>query len=310
MGERVVSDVVVPWAAPLTGTERALIAYGLVVVALALLAMLVRTWIVRHEVSGRYRPAIAASLSVLSVAFLSYVVLAAEFLTGYDPVGSSWVPNDEAIWAWSARYMDWSVTVPLLIVELVAVSSLRGAAVARTRTAGVFLAFAMIATGYIGGVAIDGGQDRTALLVWGLVSSVFFALLYALVLVTVLRSLPVMPSLARPVYRNAMILLMVTWFVYPIVFGLQGATSGGAWATVGQLLLCVADVVAKVGFGILIQKVAKLRTAFDVMAGLETHPESLWINGERQSDALYPASTGTKLLDIEAGPVESRLDLG
>jgi hypothetical protein len=70
-----VPDVIAPWAAPLTGTERALVSYGLVVAALALLAMLVRTWVVRNEVSGRYRPAIAASLGVLSVAFLSYVVL-------------------------------------------------------------------------------------------------------------------------------------------------------------------------------------------------------------------------------------------
>jgi bacteriorhodopsin len=98
-------------------------------------------------------------------------------------------------------------------------------------------------------------------------------------------------------------ILLVAWFVYPIVFGLQGATSGGAWATTAQLLLCAADVVAKVGFGLLIQKVAKLRTAFDVQTGLETHPETLWINGERHSDALYPASSSAS--SASADPLES-----
>jgi bacteriorhodopsin len=283
-------EVIAPWAVPLTGLERSLVSYGLVVAGLALLAMLVRTWTVRTEVSGRYRPAIAASLGVLSVAFLSYVLLVLSFDTGYTRQGSMWVPNEQAMWAWSARYMDWTVTVPLLVVELIAVSSLAGRAVARMRGIGVAAAALMIATGYLGGVAIDGGENRTALLVWGLISSVFFAVLYVIVLLTVLRSLPALPTVARPAYRNAMILLMATWFVYPIVFGLQGATSGGAWATTGQLLLCAADVVAKVGFGLLIQKVAKLRTAFDVQTGLDTHPETLWVNGERHSDALYPAS--------------------
>lgn len=283
-------EVVAPWAAPLTDLERALVSYGLVVAGLALLAMLVRTWTVRREVSGRYRPAVAASLGVLSVAFLSYVLLVVKFDLGYARVGSTWVPNDEAVWAWSARYMDWTVTVPLLVVELVVVSSLGARALSRARTYGVAAAIAMIATGYLGGVAVGGGQDRTALLVWGLISTVFFAVLYVIVLSTVLRSLPALPSVARPAYRNAMVLLMVTWFVYPVVFGLQGLTTGGAWAATGQLLLCAADVAAKVGFGLLIQKVAKLRTAFDVQTGLDTHPETLWVNGERHSDALYPAS--------------------
>lgn len=296
-----VIDVKAPWTAALTGTERALVTFGLGVATLALLAMLVRTWVVRGEVSGRYRPAVAASLGVLTAATLSYVVLIVRFDTGYTLVGGLWRPGPDAMWAWSARYLDWAVTVPLLVVELVSVSALTGTTMARTRRIGVAAAFLMIATGYLGGVAIGGGEDFTALLVWGVVSSVFFALLYALVLVTVLRSLPALPSAARPTYRLAMVVLMGTWFVYPVVFGLQGVTSGGAWAATGQLLLCAADVVAKVGFGILIHRVAKLRTAFDVQAGLAVHPETLWVDGERVSDALFPP-----VVDLPAAALELR----
>ena len=291
------TNVVAPWRAPLTGLEHALITYGLVVAALALLAMLIRTWVTRNEVSGRYRPAMAASIGVLTVAFLSYVVMVIKFDLGYGRSGATWVPNIESVWAWSTRYMDWSVTVPLLVIELVAVSSLRGRVIARTRAAGVGAAFAMIAAGYIGGIAVDDGQNWTALLVWGLISAVFFGALYVIVMLTVLRSLPALPSLARPTYRGAMILLMATWFVYPVVFGLQGVTSGGAWATTGQLLLCAADVVAKVAFGLQIQKVAKLRTAFDAQTGLASHPEPLWINGERHSADLDPL-----MIDLEPIP--------
>lgn len=281
-------QVTAPWHSTLTGTEHALVGFGIAVAGLSLIAMLIRTWLVRAEVSGRYRPAIAASLGVLTVASLSYVVIYFKFGDGYTQVGSMWRPNDGAMLAWATRYLDWAVTVPLLVVELVAVSSLHGRRIARTRAIGVGAAFLMIATGYIGGIAVHGGEDFAALVGWGIVSSAFFTVLYFLVLTTVMSSLPALPPAARPTYRAAMLLLMGTWFVYPIVFGLQGFTSGGAWATTGQLLLCAADVTAKVGFGLLLHKIAKLRTASDVNAGLETHPETLWIDGERQSSAPTP----------------------
>ncbi|MGN6744471.1 MAG: bacteriorhodopsin, partial [Amnibacterium sp.] len=273
------------------------------VAAFALLAMLVRTLVVAREVSGRYRPAIAASLGVLTVAFLSYVLIAVQFAAQYRWNGSGWVPGPDAVLAWAIRYMDWSVTVPLLVVELVAVSALRGAAIARTRAVGIAAAFLMIATGYIGGVAVDDGQNRAALIAWGVVSAVFFAAVYAVVLATVLRSLPAMPSSARRPYRTAMVVLMVTWFVYPVVFGLQGATSGGTWAVVGQLLLCAADVVAKVLFGVLIHKTAKMRTAFDAQTGLNRHAETLWLDGSRISDAVVPPSAAP------GGAADAPLDL-
>lgn len=297
--------VVAPWHATLTGTQHSLIVYGLVVTGLALLAMLVRVLVSQREVGGRYRPAVAASLGVLTVASLSYAALLVAFLIGYHRTAAGWAPGQEAVGAWSFRYMDWSVTVPLLVVELIAVSSLGGVIASRTRLVGVGAAFLMIAAGFIGGVAVDDGGNRTALLTWGLVSSVFFVLLYGLVLRTVVRSLPALPSAARPPYRTAMVVLMATWFVYPIVFGLQGVTSGGAWATAGQLLLCGADVVAKVAFGNLVLRVAKLRTAFDVQLGLDTHPETLWVEGGRVSEALTPPFPEASLRDEVLLPVRS-----
>jgi bacteriorhodopsin len=301
-----VHEVTAPWRTPLTGTEHDLIAFGIAVAGFALLAMLVRTWVTRGEVSGRYRPAIAASLGLTTVAALSYVLIYFQFDGAYSWNGSVWVPGIRAASAWSTRYLDWAVSVPLLVVELIAVSNLQGAAMKRTRSIAVVAAFLMIATGYLGGVAIGGGEDRTALLVWGVVSSAFFVVVYVLVLRTVLASLPALPSAARPPYRAAMLVLMITWFVYPVVYGLQGMTSGGGWAVTGQLLLCTADVVAKVGFGVLLHRVAKLRTAFDVQTGIDTHPETIWIDRMRQSDALLPASSDREALRAEVEAAELR----
>jgi len=62
-----------------------------------------------------------------------------------------------------------------------------------------------------------------------------------------------------------------------------------------QLAYSAADVLAKVGFGVLVHKVAKLRTAEDVVAGRETHPEPVWVSDVHRSDAVLPpiAPTGT-----------------
>src|SRR4051794_17460752 len=65
-------DLVAPWDAPLSAADRPLVAYSLVVAALALVAMLLRMWSARREVSSRYRPAVYAGAGVLTVAFLTY----------------------------------------------------------------------------------------------------------------------------------------------------------------------------------------------------------------------------------------------
>jgi hypothetical protein len=68
------------------------------------------------------------------------------------------------------------------------------------------------------------------------------------------------------------------------VYGLQGVTSGGAWATVGQLVLCGADVAAKIGFGSLIHRTAVLRSRADEEADPTTRrprqaqADSVWVD--------------------------------
>ena len=284
-----VPSAVAPWTVPLTDAEHSLVLYGVVVAGLALGATFVRMWATRRDVTPRYRPATLTGLQVTGVAFASYVVIAVLFLLGYDRSGALWRPNEAAMTSWSVRFMDWSVSVPLLVVELIAVSSLAGPVARRLRLVGASAAFLMIALGFIGGVVVDGGTNPVALATWGGISAVFFAVLYVVVITTVLRSLPSLPPSARSPYRAAMLVLLVVWFVYPVVFGLQGQVWGGPWTTGEQLALWAAVVVAKVGYGTLLARVARIRSASDVIAGLDTHPESIWFDHRKLADGLLPA---------------------
>lgn len=280
--------VIAPWKDTLTSGEHSLIFYSLVIAGLALLGYLLKTALSLSEVGTKYRPAVLASIAITGIAFVSYVVLVLKFDLGYDPKGSNWVPNSDALLSWSPRYMDWSVTVPLLMIELIAVSALTGVLARRVRFLCVGGAFGMIFTGYLGGVVIGDGENLGALWLWGVISGLFMVGLYVLILFTVLKTLPGLEAEARGSYRSAMILLMVIWFAYPIAFGLQGFASGGGRTTAMQVVLSFADIVAKVGFGVLIHKVAKLRTAQDVNSGTDTHPETVWMSGVKHSDSIQP----------------------
>jgi bacteriorhodopsin len=283
------SDSLAPWNATLTLAEHSIIAYALSVAGLALFAFFVKTWVSTKEVTGRYRSGVYAGLCITGIAFLSYVLLVVEFALGYDRKGDSWVPNANAVLSWAPRYFDWTVTVPLLVIELLAVATLAGAAVRRLRAVGVAAAFLMISTGYIGGVVVDSGTDTGALWLWGVISGVFMVVLYLLVIYVVVKGgRDLRGSEASKTLRNAGILLIVTWMAYPIVFGLQGWGHGGAVITWMQVVLSAADIVAKVGFGAMIHKIAKLRSAEDVRSGVDTLPEAIWISSDKLSDGSLP----------------------
>lgn len=284
------SDALAPWNATLTLAEHSIIVYALSVAGLALLAFFVKSLVSTNEVTGRYRTGVYAGMAITGVAFLSYVVLVASFAVGYDRKGDSWVPNANAILSWAPRYFDWTVTVPLLVIELLAVATLAGVAARRLRAVGVAAAFLMISTGFIGGVVIDSGTSIPALWTWGIISGVFMVVLYLLVIYVVVKGgRDLEGSEAAATLRNASILLVVTWMAYPIVFGLQGWGHGGAVITWMQVVLSAADIVAKVGFGAMIHKIAKLRSAEDVRAGVDTLPEALWVSSEKLSEGVLPA---------------------
>ena len=122
-----------PWEATLSNAQHDLILYFISFGALALFAGFVRTYVVRGEVGTRYRAATVARLGVMGIAGLSYLFLVVMFFAGYDSTPAGWVPNEFAVNSLSARYLEWSLTVPLLCAELLAVSTLAGVTARRTQ---------------------------------------------------------------------------------------------------------------------------------------------------------------------------------
>ncbi|MGY2065696.1 bacteriorhodopsin [Blastococcus sp. SYSU DS0619] len=243
----------------------------------------------REEVSARYRPSAYAGLCLAAVAALAYARLVSNWDAGFTLQGDVYVPNQEARHTISSRYIDWSITVPLLVVELLAVCSLAGARARNLRFSTMAAAFLMIVTGYMGSQVIAQGRDTTALVVWGLISTAFFVYLYVALIGAVRASLPTMGAEAATSLRNATIVLLGSFGIYPLIYAIPVfADVTPAWLTAMQVGYSVTDVVAKVGFGVLIHKVAKLRTAEDVREGVDVHTEPVWSSNVHKSDAVLP----------------------
>ena len=226
----------------------------------------------RGQVAPKFRPALLVSGLVVSIACYHYFMIhhswqmAFEFASGSK--GGSYVPSGRPFNDFY-RYADWILTVPLLMVELVAVLSLSKAASRPLLTKLVIAAALMIGLGYPGEVISS--PDRWAeRVIWGALSSVpFFYILFVL-WVELTRSLVHQPPQARRLIEVARLVILITWSVYPIAYALGGtipaltakAGNGGdpRYVVALQIGYALADITAKAGFGVLIYFIARAKT--------------------------------------------------
>jgi bacteriorhodopsin len=246
-----------------------LVLFALIAAGLALLASFIYALTTKAEVSKKYRNSTIVNAIISLVATVSYVILVAFWIAGYHYNGHEFVPATTHFFATSLRYPDWTITVPLLMVEFLAVAGLTGKKQQRLRGPMMGTAAAMIITGFVGqALNEDATSNLAAFAIWGGVSTVFFLALYPM-FASALRASKA--ELGAESYSNlvgAAGLLLVTWLVYPACYVVFGFTrTDTTWAIVVQLAFCAADVTAKAGFGAWIHKVAKLRTAEDVARG-------------------------------------------
>jgi bacteriorhodopsin len=291
-----------------TDWEYQLLLYVIVIAGLALFASFVYSLVTRSEVSKRWRTAPVTSALICGVAFIAYVVIALELVLGFRTVGMLHIPKPGTTLT-GLRYLDWSVTVPLLTVEFLSVCNLRRATSAYLRFTTMGAAFLMILTGYFGVIGV--GQSHATkggLLIWGAVSTVFFLYLYVALLAQMRATVKDVAPETAVSLRNSAILLLSLWGVYPLVYliPLFAAPGNAGWALTVQIAFSLADIAAKAGFGAQIHKVAKLRTAEDAASRSGSLPEfyssEVYISGELIAEPLdgFPVTAGGRATGTRA----------
>jgi bacteriorhodopsin len=216
-------------------------------------------FVARERVLPRYRTAVMVSATVTAIAAYHYFRMFDNFNHAFAADG---VNNPDA-YNVGYRYVDWLLTVPLLLVELVAVLALAKAAQSSILNRLVPAATAMIVLGYPGDAKLDiWGLDAS---VWGLLSTIPFLYILYVLFIELGKSLSRQSADVQKKVRILRLLLIATWGVYPITFILA---MGNTQATVEQFVArevgyTIADILAKCLFGLIIYSIARIKSAED-----------------------------------------------
>merc|ERR1711998_38464 len=170
---------------------------------------------------------------------------------GYHPTG---IPFNDAY-----RYVDWLLTVPLLLIEIVLVMKLSEAETFnRCVKLGVFSAL-MIANGYPGEVS---AEPSTRWCFWFLSMCPFSYIVYTL-FVGLKEAQEAQPEAVRDQVKWACWATVFSWCTYPVVFVfpmLQGSSTGkhglSAESMVAiQMGYTFSDIISKCGVGYLVYRI-------------------------------------------------------
>ena len=206
----------------------------------------------RSQVAPAYRTALTVTGLVTLIALYHYVRIFASWEGAYTLVDGA-MKQTNVKFNDAYRYVDWLLTVPLLLIELILVMRLSPAETRAKATKLGLLAALMIALGYPGEISSD---PSTRWIWWALAMVPFVVIVYDL-FVGLKSSIESQPREARGLISAARSLTVVSWLFYPLVFifPMIGFTGGAATIAV-QVGYTVADVVAKAVFGVMIYMIA------------------------------------------------------
>merc|ERR1712054_728948 len=178
---------------------------------------------------------------------------------GYSPTGHSF--ND------AYRYMDWLLTVPLLLIEIVLVMKLSPEETKKQSLRLGVLSGLMILNGYPGE---SSGDASTRWTYWTLSMLPFCYIAYTL-FYGLKESQDAQPECVRDQVKWACWATVISWCTYPIVYVmpmLSGSQTGKAGLTAGSMVAIqvgytVSDVISKCGVGFLVYKIGLAKSMME-----------------------------------------------
>jgi len=153
------------------------------------------------------------------------------------------------------RYMDWLLTVPLLLIEIVFCMNLSPAEVSSKAWSLGFASGLMIIFGYPGELIIEGNLG-VRFMYWFLAMIPFAYVVHTLLVglrgaITSETNPAVQAMLTQVCWAT-----VISWCTYPVVYLFPMIGFGGPGAVVAiQIGYCVSDIISKCGVGFLIYNI-------------------------------------------------------
>ena len=214
-------------------------------------------WFGRSQVAPAYRTALTVSGLVCAIAAYHYWRIFESWAGAYE-VKDTVISMTGFAFNDAYRYVDWLLTVQLLLIELILVMRLTEAETSSKCLRLGFAAAVMIMLGYPGEIA----DDNTTRAIWGTLSSIPFVYIVWELFKGLGTSIERQPESVRQLVKTARLVTFASWGFYPIVYMIPYTELGGATVeTAVQIGYTIADIVAKAGVGIMIYVIAVRKSA-------------------------------------------------
>ena len=232
--------------------------YILVITIFSFLGMAIYSLASKGSVAPEHRSSSTLTAVICFVAGCSYLVIRTYFHAMLETLAKTTDPVERHNLIYGSylaigqfRYMDWTVTTPLLLVKNVLLLRVKPRQVPGTLFLLVTADLLMVTTGYIGEQQIDANGRLLAgpHYFWGFISTVFYLVIpFLLYRVYQQFSAGAEPE-ERQAYRWLAFATVSTWGVYPLGYMVPTLfpTADLNWLHVA---FSVADIYNKVGLGI------------------------------------------------------------
>merc|ERR1711937_662372 len=224
-------------------------------------------WIRIWGVHESLRTALCITGLVTFIAFYHYVRIFNSWVGAYKfPESTSGEDKAPALtgdpFNDAYRYMDWLLTVPLLLMELVLVMDMSDEEKQKTSTILGTAAGLMILVGYPGELITEGPQLSFRWMFWAASMTPFIWIVYTLLVgLKAATESEENPDVADLI-RLAQKMTVVSWCTYPFVYiiPMLGASGAGSVVCI-QIGYCISDIISKCGVGLLTYSICKAKSA-------------------------------------------------
>jgi bacteriorhodopsin len=227
-----------------------------------MMATTIFCWMKVGDVKEQYRAALIITGLVTFIAAYHYYRIFNSWVEAYEwgddgTVSATDVPFNDAY-----RYMDWLLTVPLLLTEIVLVMNLTDEEKSKKSTSLGLASAAMIAIGYPGELLLDENELGTRWIYWGCAMLPFLWIVKTLLVDLAAATASEPDAEISSKIKLAQVATVISWCTYPVVyvFPMLGITGSSTIVAI-QLGYSVSDIISKCGVGLIIYSITAAKSA-------------------------------------------------
>jgi len=233
----------------------------------SMMATTIFCWLRVSSIHEKYKNALVITGMVTFIAAYHYIRIFNSWVEAYQypPANADGMIGDPELTGVpfndAYRYMDWLLTVPLLLIEIVFVMDLSPEETVNKATSLGVASGLMIVLGYPGELILKEDELSGRWMYWFMAMIPFLYVVHTLIIGLKERTDAETDPDIRSKIQMAQWWTVISWLTYPFVYVIPMFGVVGPKAVVGiQLGYCFSDIISKCGVGLLIFGVSSAKS--------------------------------------------------